>query len=472
MNSPSSSIDSTQKLNKKQRTSSPLPEARDRSSDANASVRTIEIQQQLEQVNELRVKFQSLKTLLEQPKQGDDVLVLDSSARQLPAIYDIFVQQGVSEAGVLLHKLCLADTLKEDEQDGDGGGDEQSHSQVSLPIRELISFCPEALAHKNEADNLPISLACLHSDNKRGLVVYLAQKAIEHEVFPDDMRGGLLCLNCNIHVSALDIVCCYYDEDGEYLKALKDLISLNLVSKADIDKSQIFAKGMWSKQEQFDFLADWHPKGLKVRYPAMHNPNSSGNLPIHHGLYYMLELNSNSDLIPEECRDIAMTLPNEPDFFRLVLRAGMRHYPRHFGFLFGRSESGATAFHLAVKTDGLKKTMSTIRECIPPEEQHSHILHKVLKHAPEHFNAFIGIYPDWVFDKGDNGRLLLHSALAFGVKLSGELMLTLNTPQTAIAEKDPITGLYPFMLASRGSRSDLNTAYYLVRRDPTIYFCD
>ena len=465
MNSPSSTSRSTQKLKKKQRTSSPLPEEHeDGSSDANASVRTIEIQQQLEQVNELRVKFQSLKTLLEQPK--DDAL--DSSARQLPAIYNIFVQQGVSEAGVLLHKLCLADTLKEDEQDGDGDdGDEQ----VSLPIRELISFCPEALSHKNEADDLPI-MACLHSDNKRRLVVFLAQKAIEHEVFPEDMRGGLLCLNCNIHVSALDIVCCYYDEDGEYLKALKDLISLNLVSKADIDKSQIFAKGMWSKQEQFDFLADWHPEGLKVRYPPMHNPNSSGNLPIHHGLYYMLELNSNSDLIPEECRDIAMTLPNEPDFFRLILRAGMRHYPRHFGFLFGKSESGATAFHLAVKTDGLKKTMSTIRECIPPEEHHSHILHKVLKHAPEYFNAFIGIYPDWVFDKGENGRLLLHSALAFGMKLSGELMLTLSTPQTAIAEKDPMTGLYPFMLASRGRQNDLNTAYYLLRRDPTIYFCD
>ena len=108
MNSPSSSIDSTQKLNKKQRTSSPLPEARDRSSDANASVRTIEIQQQLEQVNELRVKFQSLKTLLEQPKQGDDVLVLDSSARQLPAIYDIFVQQGVSERSASASLLTTA----------------------------------------------------------------------------------------------------------------------------------------------------------------------------------------------------------------------------------------------------------------------------------------------------------------------------------------------------------------------------
>jgi len=82
-----------------------------------------------------------------EPKEN----ALDSSARQLPVIYDISVQQGVTETGVLLHKLCMADALK----------DEQDEEQVSLPTRELISFCPKALSHKSEVvDDLP-AMACL-----------------------------------------------------------------------------------------------------------------------------------------------------------------------------------------------------------------------------------------------------------------------------------------------------------------------
>jgi len=42
------------------------------------------------------------------------------------------------------------------------------------------------------------------------------------------------------------------------------------------------------------------------------------------------------------------------------------------------------------------------------------------------------------------------------------------TCDTKITEKHPVTNLYPFILAATGEMSDLNTVYYLLRRDPEV----
>ncbi len=126
-----------------------------------------------------------------------------------------------------------------------------------------------------------------------------------------------------------------------------------------------------------------------------------------------------------------------------------------------------TSYPATVEVMGLKDTLAVVRECIPQEDERP-ILHKVLKNAPHHFNEFVRSYPDAVFDRNAKGRLLLHTALAQCIKLSGCLMLAISCPEGAIHEFDPVTGLSPFMMAAVGTDTDLTTIFYLIRRKPGI----
>ena len=68
-------------------------------------------------------------------------------------------------------------------------------------------------------------------------------------------------------------------------------------------------------------------------------------------------------------------------------------------------------------------------------------------------------------NRNQSGRLL-HTAMAHGMKLSGDLILLMNCPRGAIFDKDPVTGLYPFMLMAEGTKCDLATLFYLLQSNP------
>ena len=72
--------------------------------------------------------------------------------------------------------------------------------------------------------------------------------------------------------------------------------------------------------------------------------------------------------------------------------------------------------------------------------------------------------------KDGKGRHLLHVAVKSGLKLSGNLLMMIHSNKTCIGEKDPVTNLYPFMLAATSGRKkkELTTIYKLLSLRPEI----
>lgn len=214
-------------------------------------------------------------------------------------------------------------------------------------------------------------------------------------------------------------------------------------------------------KKRFNFIVDWYPTALSIRKTK---GEGTGDLPIHGAFKTIKYLYEGG--CPEACEEY-LAMFNASAFFKMFLAASMKHYPQRLGFLFAKDENDVTAFDLAVDLLGVESALCTVRECIPQDDEYP-ILHKVLKHKPEHLNMFVWSYPDSIFQRTAKGRLLLHTALANGLKLSGGLMLMINSPEDSILRRDPITGLFPFMMAARGHDVDLTTVYYLIRRKPSL----
>jgi len=97
--------------------------------------------------------------------------------------------------------------------------------------------------------------------------------------------------------------------------------------------------------------------------------------------------------------------------FAMTLKAGMKYYPEELGLLFKKNSNGDTGWKVAFDLDGEEKAWKTIEKCF--EETHD----------------------------------------------------------AKIVERDPMTNLYPFMIAAAGKTSELNTLYYLLRRNPVVLEC-
>lgn len=66
-----------------------------------------------------------------------------------------------------------------------------------------------------------------------------------------------------------------------------------------------------------------------------------------------------------------------------------------------------------------------------------------------------------------NGRLPLHLLLEIGCDWSNGVSLVAADAPQSLRRQDPITSLFPFMLASSNG-SNLNTIYMLLKQDPTV----
>ena len=83
-------------------------------------------------------------------------------------------------------------------------------------------------------------------------------------------------------------------------------------------------------------------------------------------------------------------------------------------------------------------------------------------------NDFARRYPSAIFLRDEKQRSFHHVALRSGKNLQNDHMFFLKLRDDEIEEKDPVTDLYPFMNAASAEVPDVETIYYLLRRNPSV----
>lgn len=73
--------------------------------------------------------------------------------------------------------------------------------------------------------------------------------------------------------------------------------------------------------------------------------------------------------------------------------------------------------------------------------------------------------------KDKDSRYALHTAADNGLSWNNGLSYIVDANETILDCKDPVTGLYPFMLAAAGDRSNLDSIFELLHRTPDTLCC-
>ncbi len=320
------------------------------------------------------------------------------------------------------------------------------HNKVRLHntdvIKTVIKAFPEALLQENDKGELPIqSTAGVFCTR---FIPILALEAKRQNIDLD--RGGLLLPhpifpNCNI---LQQLIMCGDDDEEKsswFQHIWREFKCTGLLFERDyIEYDLLRFTCFETRLEQLDCLIDLYPTTLS-------KPAFKGNFPIHPDNY-----------------DHQSSI----EVFTRLLKAGMKYYPETFGFLFRRNgEGGERAITRAIAVYGKKETLQTIQYIIPPNEEYA-ILHYVFRFTPHLSEDFIYRYPDAMYLKDRHGRQLLHVALKRGLKLSAPLFMMIHSNKASIEEGDPVTNLYPFMLAATGKEVDLTTIYKLLTLRPEV----
>lgn len=230
--------------------------------------------------------------------------------------------------------------------------------------------------------------------------------------------------------------------DKKYLQVMKSLQSMNLLRKEHIEKYDLLGWASYpTSRQRFKYLMAWSPEALRTS--------------AHKGVPLLVD-------------SILRPIHTKPqDCFEMILEAGMKYFPDEFGFIF-RKYNGKAACERAILSFGKEDAMVRIRKHILPSDNHP-ILHQVAAHAPQYMNDFATYYPDATYIRDKNKRLLFHAELASGTKrFSSHSLFFLQATDGQIGEKDPVTGLYPFMIAASDSTSDLSAVYSLLVRQPRL----
>lgn len=314
-------------------------------------------------------------------------------------------------------------------------------------VQKVIDTYPESLLHKNKKGEIPIqNLAARFTDGIR-YVPLLAHEASRRKNVLE--RGGLLLpdiVRPNYNILQ-DMVGSWDDErpnwyDTLCMQVLKELRGSGLLRDQDFYQFDLI--GYASHKESFkrlDYLLEINPKSLSIHLP-------NGNLPIHLSNY---------------------ATPEDINVFERLLKAGMQYYPENFGFMFQQNGAGEMAIMQAIEEYGKEQTLQIIQNIIPSSANHP-ILHHVFQYTPSLCDDFICRYPDALYLKDRRGRYLLHVAVRRGLKLSPSLLMMINSSKASILKKkDPVTNLYPFMLAATsGWQKDLTTIYKLLTLRPEV----
>ncbi len=311
-------------------------------------------------------------------------------------------------------------------------------------VKKVIDFFPDILLYEDKNGELPIQKS---TGNPRSIkyIVLLAEEASRRDIGLE--RGGLLLPNprapeFNILQSMISIFS--HDSHGNdkiedlCISSLKALRNAELFIDEDVAQFNLLSYAMSIHHlHRLEFLINIYPTILST-------PHRNGNYPIQN------------------------MIKNHTHVFEIFLKNGMKYYPETCGFLF-RKRNGTRAIYQVIDTYGRNRALDAIQRVISSTEDYP-ILHYVLKYTPDLADDFVRRYPNALFVKDRKGRYLLHAAVKRGTELSSSLMMTIHSNKQCLEEKDPVTSLYPFMLAATMSRfpKDLTTIYYLLRYCPSV----
>jgi len=225
-------------------------------------------------------------------------------------------------------------------------------------VETAITFFPEVLSEATEweADRFElcaVKAAAIVTDENgvKGIntkaisfVPQLVKLAIKFNRFEERSRGGLLFDAKNEHgfleIEAANLfkelpLHSYTDEEDELcLDVIKKLRAMGYFKKEDIQDHRIldccYKLNEGGRDKMFRYFADWDPDALAQRLP-------NGRLLLHHTSTY--------------CTIEA---------FKIELEAGLRHFPRKFGFLFHKDNSGMTPFKYACDNYGEEATKDIV----------------------------------------------------------------------------------------------------------------
>jgi len=349
-------------------------------------------------------------------------------------------------------------------------------------VRKVIDLFPDALVHENADGYIPIQTNFTKRIGWR-YVPILAEEASKRGMGAE--RGGLLLPNpltpsSNILQSLLLI---YYkshsenkDVESRNIRAMEALRNANLFIDEDFARFNLLGAASYKDaQKRLEYLINLYPASLSTPLPHGDYPIHISNHRIGNGCNY--------------CHQV----------FANFLKHGMKYYPEKFGFLFERNARGEMPIQQAIAKFGKKQTLDIIQQAIPPSEDHP-ILHFVYRYTPSLVGDFVYRYPNAIRLKDRHGRHLLHIAVKRGLKLSPSLLMMIHCDKKCLKgrdllhiavkrglklspsllmmihcdkkcleEKDPVTNLYPFMLAATsGYAKDLTTIYNLLSYCPEV----
>ena len=335
-------------------------------------------------------------------------------------------------------------------------------------LKKIIDMVPSSLEGENSDGEIPVQVA---SYNYVEYVLPLAEAAIEHNVFEEDERGGLLVENPATDYNPLqDLVI------GGEVDTLKKLRASNLLMKKDIKADDlIFHAACNGCENTMNYLLDLEPDALNTNI----RKGEYGGQPITHAVI-------------ELCDMVELSI---------LAKVAMKYQQYDIGLIFQKDEFGTTAIERAINIHGEVHTFNALNEnFIPYIDPEVPILHHCAKDAPHLMDTFTKYYPSAIFLRDEHGRTLRQAELASGKKTFAKnafFFATITDADLRVA--DPKEDLYPFMMAASRMdttsltsnqtenddinddtnfdvlipqipRCDLSAVYYLIRRDPSFAY--
>lgn len=318
-------------------------------------------------------------------------------------------------------------------------------------VSNIIYMFPRSLLVENSNGAIPIQSTARYIDGV-GYVPLLALGAIQNSSKNKLENGGLFLqvpnspLRLNIIQKIVYTKVKQAADEEIYLNVLKEIHSAELLRYSDVVEHNLV------KLSSCQFCLK-RLVYLLGKYPSIISETCSltGELPIHLPGY---QYGTNVDV------------------FEALLKAGMKQCPERFGFLFKKNQVGKRAISLAIEMFGIESTFDAVQKSILPSDNNP-ILHGAFMYTPELIDAFTYVYPDAIFLKDRKGRHLLHVATEKGYKLSPTLLMTIHCNKQSLEERDPVTNLYPFMLAGASTGKDdeeknLTTVFKLLTLCPIL----
>ena len=319
---------------------------------------------------------------------------------------------------------------------------------------ELIEAAPESLSYQNKNQLFPIHSALEPSSiNTLRYVPLLASEGMKYEVGGENGRGGLLLVHPIYGLNVLQILAIKRSLGFEIIKELREI---GLLQKQDVKEHNLL--NVVSSEDRLEYLLDFlsDRDGLKA-----HKVNG---LPLIHAVIDKKNSFANART-RNELKKLNFWIPSFSSFFKVALK---RH-PDELGLLFQKDDDGITACERAFNTFGIARAIGVIGEAIPFSNPQYPILHYVTRFDPKFLNDFAIKYPTAVHMRDDKGRTLQQASLVSGNKsYTTDPVFFLGMSDDQVREKDPGSGLYPFMIAASGETCDLSAVYVLLRKNPIL----